>query len=440
MNDIRRLILFTRFPQPGQTKTRLIPALGAEGAAALHRRLVLRTLRTAEAACATLAAQLEIRFAGGDDESVRHWLGDGYRFQPQGPGDLGQRMAAAFETSFREGSHATVLIGSDCPELTPETLISAFRHLAQTSAVLGPANDGGYYLVGLARPVADLFREISWGSERVFAQSMNILARCGITPELLAPLSDIDRPSDLPPWQRLENLEDSGDDCLSVIIPALNEEQSISPTLESVRRERPYELIVVDGGSKDGTRAFAERLGAKVITVKPSRARQMNAGAAKATGNVLLFLHADTVLPPGWKDVVSETLNRPGVAAGAFGFRIASRIRGQGLIEWAANQRSGRLQMPYGDQTLFLRRSRFEALGGFANLPIMEDYELVRRLRHHGRIATAEAKALTSARRWIQTGTLRTTLINQLVVAGYHLGVAPAVLARFYRRTRGRSS
>ena len=116
--DRRRLILFARYPVPGKVKTRLIPALGAEGAAALHRRLVLRTLRTAHKACRAASADLEVRFDGGTEQAMSHWLGDSARFLPQGAGDLGERMARAFEESFRSGSPATVIIGSDCPGLT----------------------------------------------------------------------------------------------------------------------------------------------------------------------------------------------------------------------------------------------------------------------------------------------------------------------------------
>src|SRR6266849_4342735 len=117
-----RLILFARFPVAGKVKTRLIPALGAEGAAALHRRLVLRTLRTANALCQSESVELEIRFAGDSENEMRHWLGDGWLCRPQNDGDLGQRMACAFDDSFRESSPATVIIGSDCPMLTPEVL------------------------------------------------------------------------------------------------------------------------------------------------------------------------------------------------------------------------------------------------------------------------------------------------------------------------------
>src|SRR5512140_2274842 len=119
----RRLILFTRYPVAGRVKTRLLSALGSEGAAALHRRLVLRTLRTAQKACQQANAALEIRFDGGDEVAIRHWLGIGGLCRLQDGAELGERMTNAFKDAFREGSPATVIIGSDCPGLTAETLV-----------------------------------------------------------------------------------------------------------------------------------------------------------------------------------------------------------------------------------------------------------------------------------------------------------------------------
>lgn len=431
----RRLILFARFPVAGQVKTRLIPALGAEDAAALHRRLVLRSLRTAHALCRSQDVELEIRFAGDDAKPMQHWLGDGWLCRPQCEGDLGQRMAGAFEDSFREGSPATVIIGSDCPSLTPEILAAAFESLKTNPVVFGPATDGGYYLIGLTQPVPKLFQGVAWGTETVLAQSLEILARLGSKPALLQPLDDLDRPEDVAAWKRLVEVDDTDLSRVSVIIPALNEAAHIATTLQSVRAGCPHEIIVVDGGSADDTSAIAQAAGATVIQSKPGRARQMNAGAARATGNVLLFLHADTELPENWTRVVTNTLEKPGVAAGSFGFRVAESFPGRWLVEWTTNLRSRWFQNPYGDQTQFLRRALFEELGGFANLPIMEDYELNQRLRRRGRVATSSAAAITSGRRWKKLGIIRTTVINKMMITGYRFGVCPHKLARFYRRS-----
>lgn len=430
----RRLILFARFPIAGKVKTRLIPALGAEGAAALHRRLVLRTLRTAHALCQSQNVELEIRFAGDDENEMRHWLGDGWLCRKQCDGDLGQRMAGAFADSFREGSPATVIIGSDCPALTPALLTDAFVALNANIVVFGPATDGGYYLIGLTKLIPELFQNVVWGTDTVLAHSLQILGQTGISPAQLKPLDDLDRPEDLAGWRRIIDADDADVNRVSVIIPALNEAAQIMATLQSVRADHPHEIIVVDGGSTDNTRNLARDVGATVIQSKPGRARQMNAGAAQATGGVLLFLHADTRLPNDWTRVVQESLGQPKVVAGAFAFHVAEPFAGRRLVEGATNLRSRWFQNPYGDQALFLRRTLFEELGGFADLPIMEDYELNQRLRKRGRIATSASAAITSGRRWKKLGIVRTTVINKMIITGYHLGVCPHKLARFYRR------
>jgi hypothetical protein len=434
----RRLILFARFPEPGRVKTRLIPLLGAEGAAALHRRLVLRTLRTALAACHAAEAELEIRFTGGDENAMHHWLGDEVICRAQSDGDLGRRMAGALEDSFREGARATVVIGSDCPELTADLLAAAFDKLSQAPVVFGPARDGGYYLVGLTQPVPQLFRDVHWSTGTVLTESIFISRQAGIEPILLAPLNDLDVPGDLHARKAIADAEDAGLSRISVVIPALNEAQYITATLQSAQRDRPQEILVVDGGSTDDTVALARAAGARVIHSRPGRARQMNAGAAQAAGNALIFLHADTLLPADYPEVVAGTLREPAVAAGAFRFQMGEKLAGQWLIEWTANLRSRWRQSPYGDQALFLRKSLFEEIGGFAALPIMEDCEIVRRLRNRGRVVTAAAAAITSGRRWRRLGLFRASFINKLVILGYLCGVSPARLAAFYRGQENR--
>ena len=222
---------------------------------------------------------------------------------------------------------------------------------------------------------------------------------------------------------------------VSLIIPALNEERHIAATLSAISRSPDHEVIIVDGGSTDATVQRAKGAGANVLASKPGRAGQMNAGAALATGGVLLFLHADTLLPPQWAEVVPRTLRTRGVVAGAFRFRIAERFPGKSLVERVTGLRSRWLQRPYGDQGLFLPKALFEEMGGFADLPIMEDYEFAIRLRRRGRIITDGEAVLTSGRRWQKLGVLRTTLRNQCMLAGYHLGVPPEKLAASYRRS-----
>jgi rSAM/selenodomain-associated transferase 2 len=218
---------------------------------------------------------------------------------------------------------------------------------------------------------------------------------------------------------------------ISVVIPAIDEERDIHRALESARQPG-VEVIVADGGSADRTRDVATSLGARVVVSPPGKGRQMNLAARDATGEVLLFLHADTVLPGGWIAHVRETLAGD-AAAGAFRLGIDGRRFGLRLIEAGANLRSRYLGLPYGDQALFLGTNLFREIGGFPEWPIMEDVALVRMLRRRGPIRLAGAAVSTSARRWDKLGPLRTTLVNQALLAGFLLGVEPGRLAGWYR-------
>ena len=224
---------------------------------------------------------------------------------------------------------------------------------------------------------------------------------------------------------------------ISVIIPTLDEEQNIVSLLGDLQRARRLEVIVADGGSRDRTVARARDMGARVITTRPGRARQMNRGAAAARGRSLFFVHADSRLPAGFDDLLRRALGAQGVAAAAFRLRIDAPGVGLRFVEFWANLRSRVLQMPYGDQGLCLSVALFENLGGFPALPIMEDFELVRRLRARGRVVVLPAAIRTSPRRWLNVGVGRTTLINQAIVCAYLTGVPPRKLTRFYRRSRG---
>jgi rSAM/selenodomain-associated transferase 2 len=226
---------------------------------------------------------------------------------------------------------------------------------------------------------------------------------------------------------------------VSIVIPALNEANRIERAIASTRPSQNTEIVVVDGGSSDNTLSIAQNMGAKAIASPAGRAHQMNLGAQAATGDILLFLHADTCLPPGFDALVREALApdpqsapKPTIA-GAFLLKIDADAMNLRWVEWGVKWRSRVLQMPYGDQALFLRADTFHQIGGFPALPIMEDFELVRRLKRMGKIAIVSEPVVTSARRWLQRGVFATTAINQMVVLGYFLGVDREWLRWFYR-------
>lgn len=226
---------------------------------------------------------------------------------------------------------------------------------------------------------------------------------------------------------------------ISIIIPALNESATICRTLSRFKDADKVEVIVVDGGSRDNTAGLARSYGAKVIQTAPCKAIQMNAGASAAAGSILVFLHADTLLPANFKVQIVSALNQHDVAAGAFRLTIDSTRAAMRLIETMAYLRSRYLRLPYGDQALFMRKAVFEEIGGFTEMPIMEDFILVRRLKRRGKIVIVPAAVKTSPRRWLHLGIFRTWSINQLIVISFYLGLSPERLSRWYRREAGKS-
>ena len=264
---------------------------------------------------------------------------------------------------------------------------------------------------------------------------------------------------------------------ISIIIPTYNEAENIGELLQQLTQvsleKTKVEIIVVDGGSSDRTlqiinEFISKSLGelvtenlyplVKLISTNPGRANQMNQGAKAAQGEILLFLHADSHLPNNFSSLVTQTLNsypvppflrgargdhsrlaKPTIA-GAFELEIRGNLRGLRLVEKFVNWRSHFLSLPYGDQAIFLRAETFWELGGFPDLPIMEDFQLVQQLKKLGRIAIVPAKVQTSARRWQKLGVWQTTLINQLVIIAFFLGISPQRIANFYRRQNIRKS
>lgn len=442
-----KLVIFTRYPEPGKTKTRLIPALGPEGAADLQRQMTEYTLQQAKKLSYFHRENLDIEicFAGGDEAKMQAWLGRGEQitYHPQSAGDLGVRMLAAFTEAFNIGMERVIMIGVDCPDLDAAILKQAFDQLQFHDLILGQAADGGYYLIGLRRLIPELFAGIDWGSDRVLAQTLAIAKKLGVSWQLLPELADIDRPEDLHILINHPQIVYPRPK-ISIIIPVLNEAAIIATTLQQIRTNispenqdsHSLEIIVVDGGSQDRTREIAQSLGVQVMATAPGRAEQMNAGAKRARGEILLFLHADTKLPPRFDQILLAQLKDPAVIAGAFELGIDGQGWGLRAIEMGVKWRSRWLSLPYGDQGIYLRSQVFHLLGGFAQLPIMEDFEIMGRLKKLGKIAIAPVAVRTSARRWQKLGIVKTTLINQLMIIGYYLGVSPDRLAKWYRGNR----
>ncbi len=431
------LLVFARLPKAGANKTRLIPAIGAENATHVYRQLVDRTLSQARYVAADRGCQVTVCFTGGFACDVQNAFGDDLAYSEQIGSSLGDRLQHATKSAFAAGAKRVVVIGTDCPSLTSSDLNSAFQQLEKQDIVIGPAHDGGYYLIGLNADHASLFAEIDWSTSKVLEQTLRKTQELCLRVHQLRNMPDVDYAEDLLPLRRsaedyrLPFKTEAG--VLSIIIPTLNEEMNLQATLDSVgATSQDLEVILVDAGSNDRTVEIAKQRGCKVFVGNPGRARQMNAGAAIATGEHLLFLHGDTRLPADYRGEIERVLALP-VACGAFPLEIDARGLAMRMIESSVAFRSRILQLPYGDQALFFRSVDFYAQNGFKQIAIMEDYELVTRMRKTGRIGLASKPIITSARRWIKNGILRTTLVNQLCVVAYRLGFSDTTIARLYR-------
>ena len=222
---------------------------------------------------------------------------------------------------------------------------------------------------------------------------------------------------------------------ISIIIPTLNESDNIVATLDRLKpfRMAGHEVIVVDGGSTDETVKLATTRADKIITSVPGRAQQMNNGAKQASGNVLWFLHADTLAPDNATQLILDTLENKKNQWGRFDIRLSGKHLLLRIVERLMNLRSRTSGIATGDQGIFVRREVFEAVGGFRQIPLMEDLEISKRLKRLSYPICLDEKLITSSRRWEKNGVLRTILLMWRLRLAYTFGVSPEKLARNYK-------
>lgn len=201
----KTLIIFSRYPEPGQTKTRMIPLLGAVKAAELQRAMTEHTLKNAQQFSSNNDTKIEVHFNGGNQQLMTEWLGKDLDFIPQFSGDLGQKMNSAFAQTFDLGNQQVAIIGIDCPDIDQGILKEAFVSLEKHDLVLGVAADGGYYLIGLNQSIPQLFDNIDWGTDQVLKQTIDIAEKLKLKVHYLPTLSDVDRPEDIAIWQKYQS-------------------------------------------------------------------------------------------------------------------------------------------------------------------------------------------------------------------------------------------
>jgi len=455
MNKKRCVVLFARYPERGKIKSRLATVYDPDFIAGLYQNFVddlIDMLRGSD-------LPFLIAFHPPEkEEEMKRLFGGEIAYIPQEGSDLGERMKNAFIRCFSKGFDSVVIIGSDIPDLPQEIPEAALRALENHDVSIGPAGDGGYYLVGFRKETftPSVFEGITWGTDTVLEETAKILKEKNRSLYLLPKWNDIDRPDDLKGFvrrnqgartsqsrtmsyltKRVLKGNESSSPKVSIIIPVINEGTTINGTidhLEGLRGQSSFECIVVDGSESGDTIKNIKKRGVKQLLSPRGRGQQMNKGASVARGEILLFLHADTTLPEGALDHIVSVMKNSRYVAGAFDLKIASENPLLWLIEKAASIRSRITRIPYGDQAIFIRRSFFEELGGFKDISLMEDVEIMQRIKKKKRpIYISRQKARTSPRRWEKEGILYATLRNWSLMVLYLMGMKPEKLARFYK-------
>jgi len=224
---------------------------------------------------------------------------------------------------------------------------------------------------------------------------------------------------------------------ISIIIPVLNEENILHKTLSSIDLDNDSELIIVDGGSLDNTIEIARKFTNIVIQSKKGRGTQLSIGAQNATGDILFFLHADCIPPKNFLNIIRETLSTTKNIAGAFMLCIDSNGLIFRIIEWVVLVRTRITKIPYGDQGLFMTKTTYDKIGGFNDLPLMEDIDIAQRLNRHGRIIFLSEKMTASPRRWLKEGIIYTTIRDWMIALMFTIfNINPKILQRLYKDVR----
>lgn len=401
------IIIFTRVPVPGQTKTRMMPGISAPGCARLHACFLKDILNE----CRGVNGDLYICYTPQDKQKQLYpVLGADRHYMPQRGETLGERMYCAIRDVLEKGYDSCVLLGTDVPELRAECLKQAFSLLKSRDIVLGPSLDGGYYLVGMKKPLESVFQVKTYGKGCVLRDTVRQLKREGLTVGFTEALQDMDTSEDLQGYrQRMrgdKGLQRSSTgrylaktSRISVIVPVFNEENTIvdlQNQLEPLRHR--CEILLVDGGSRDRTLGRI-RPHFKVIHSEKGRAKQMNAGAAESHGDILFFLHCDSRLPEHPLGQIRRVMKNH--RAGCFGIAFRSPDIFMLICRVLSNQRAKYRGIMFGDQGIFTDRSLFFQVGMFPEIPVMEDYQFSLTLKKFGvRPGMAGRRIETSHRRF----------------------------------------
>lgn len=439
------VIIFTRIPVPGKTKTRMMPYLTGRACASLHTCFLKDICRE----CEKTGYDIFVYYAPeGEKSTLVSILGADKTYRKQEGEGLGERMLSALREVLAEGYDACLLTGTDVPELDAEILTTAVSKLRTKDIVFGPTIDGGYYLVGMKKSHAEAFTGQTYGHGSVLQNTVSHLREKGLSVGYVRTLQDMDEPADLRDYRgRMKKnaglrVKATGQYLMrnvkiSIIIPVYNEEKTVGHMMGQLSPLKSRcEIIFVDGQSSDRTRAIVGD-GYKVIESPKGRAVQMNAGAAESTGDVLLFLHCDSELPSRPLEEIRYVMRK--YRAGCFGIGFHSMNFFMFTCRLISNIRAFAGRIMFGDQGIFIERELFFEMGGFPEITLMEDYQFSINLKTRGIAAGMTPHRIYTSDRRFPDGTASKLKVmwemNRLRKL-YRGGVPVTQLTKYYRDIR----
>ena len=427
-----------KYPEKGKVKRRLAREIGREKALCLFQKLVRHTLG--------IVSDFKMVHRDVDtflfyyppekNAEIRKAYPGTWTFVSQTDGHLGDKIGAAFDHVFQKGYGRAVLIGTDIADLIETDIEEAFEALNEDQAVVGPAQDGGFYLIGLKTRFAKAFNFPSWSNSQVCERTLQCFQDAGLRFKVISKRKDIDHEEDLVHVKDRPMFNDQ----VSIIIPFLGRMAQLAPLIELLETQvwPDDEIIIVKDKSPwctnelTGSEPVNITSKTRLIFGPRGRGSQLNCGSRVAKGQLLWFLHADTLPPPNFGYHIRKLSLSPEWALGCFKIRLGRGHFLLGLISKWANFRTKYLKLPYGDQGLFCSRRIFEGVGGFKKQFIMEDVDLVRACNRVGKLLIIAQELYSSPERYLTKGVLRASCQNHLLILLYFLGINDRRLYRLY--------
>ena len=442
----KAIIFFTRIPELGKIKTRLEPFLTKELCVELQTAFIKDIYNNIK----TMGIDIIISYSSiGDLDTLRNIVDKDVRFIKQEGKDIGEKMHNAIAISLKQYKKV-VLIGSDLPLLNKEDIELAFDILEEKDLVISPTYDGGYYLIGMKEENPDIFN-IEYSTSSVFKETLDRIQNIGLTYGKGNIQLDIDDARDFISLHKVLKENESlscentrnivnkvmgkcDEKKISIIIPVYNELTTINELMNNLEQFKDNcEIIFVDGGSNDGTNIIIEEKYRLIYSPNKGRSYQMNYGASLAKGEIFLFLHADSFLSTNALDEIYRIISQ-GYRVGCFKIKFDSKSIIMKICGLMSNLRVRLRNIAFGDQGIFIDRYYFNELGGFKEIPLMEDYQLSMDIKaDKEKIRLAKTAIKTSERLFIKIGRLRTMARMQKLQYMYRNGEDVEVIAKLYK-------